>query len=562
MEKGKGRTLGSILTESEIITPNDIEKALAEQRRSGVRFGEALINLEIVTKEDVNWGLSNQFNIPFIRIRTNLIDPEAVRLVPEDIARQYHLVPYLLIDEELTVVVEDPTDKRAVATLEAITGKHLTVGIGLAEDIENALDEIYGSPQPGAAAHEDLVTDLFSEECLETIKADYTGNEFLRCLLVEAEKLSATSVHFEAKREGVNVRLRVMGQIRSAAQLSRAWARGILQRIKTDLTYSERRPGLLEGYYYRADNEHQTIYHASFAESQHGESATLINITTRTFPESLSQIKTDPDTLADLQTLLAHRHGLLVVAGPDGADRYQLLKLILREMQADLRETVLVGRLPWFADTDYIHLRPQSSRWEDILDALEVGLSQEPDLLLVEDLTQKRLFNAALRAALGSVYLFSKLGFSTTTSAMEFMLEIAESRSLLTMATRGLVTCACVRKLCPHCKVKDKRLPLAGRTLGVKKDQLNDIAGIKENGCEQCHNTGYAESQILLEVLPFTEQLTVLLKSTAGIDQIKPKLNELIKTTIIDQAKKLVLTGEVGLDDFISLMGIHGDGTD
>ena len=63
MEKGKGRTLGSILTESEIITPNDIEKALAEQRRSGVRFGEALINLEIVTKEDVNWGLSNQFNI-------------------------------------------------------------------------------------------------------------------------------------------------------------------------------------------------------------------------------------------------------------------------------------------------------------------------------------------------------------------------------------------------------------------------------------------------------------------------------------------------------------------
>ena len=99
MDQGKGRALGAILAESEMITPADIEQALAEQRRTGVRIGEALVNLGIVSAEDVRWGLAQQLNIPFVRVRSELVDPEAVRAVPEDVARRHRLVPYLLIGD-------------------------------------------------------------------------------------------------------------------------------------------------------------------------------------------------------------------------------------------------------------------------------------------------------------------------------------------------------------------------------------------------------------------------------------------------------------------------------
>jgi hypothetical protein len=92
-QQWKGRALGAILFDSKMVTQDDIERALAEQQASGLRFGEALVKLGIVSDEDVHWGLSHQMNLPFVRLQVEAIDPEAVRLVPGDFARRTGCCP-------------------------------------------------------------------------------------------------------------------------------------------------------------------------------------------------------------------------------------------------------------------------------------------------------------------------------------------------------------------------------------------------------------------------------------------------------------------------------------
>ena len=145
-DRMKGQALGAILLQSQIVTPEQIERALAEQARTGRRLGEVLMDLGIVSAEDVRWGLSQQQAYSFVRVRAEAVDPEAIRLVPADVARRLLVVPFLAVGDELTVVMDDPTNRAAIAELAEITGRQIVVSIGLPDEIRAALDACYGRP--------------------------------------------------------------------------------------------------------------------------------------------------------------------------------------------------------------------------------------------------------------------------------------------------------------------------------------------------------------------------------------------------------------------------------
>ena len=113
----KKGSLGEILSACNIITENDISAALEEQGRSGVRLGEALITLGIVTQEDIDWALSNQLDLPYIRLKVEMIDPDAIKLVPATIARKFNLIPLIKAGSELNIAVSDPLNKAAITAV-------------------------------------------------------------------------------------------------------------------------------------------------------------------------------------------------------------------------------------------------------------------------------------------------------------------------------------------------------------------------------------------------------------------------------------------------------------
>src|SRR5512134_3826505 len=101
-------SLGDILFRCQIISEDDIRAALDEQQASGCRFGEALVKQGVVTQEDIDWALSNQLNIPYVRLKPAMVDQGAVALVPAPLARQHNLIPLIATGDEISIAIADP----------------------------------------------------------------------------------------------------------------------------------------------------------------------------------------------------------------------------------------------------------------------------------------------------------------------------------------------------------------------------------------------------------------------------------------------------------------------
>jgi len=109
----KQGSLGSILFTCQIISEDDIAAALEEQKKTGCRFGEALVTLGIVTQEDIDWALSNQLNIPYVRLKPDMVDRAAVQLVPAETARQFNLIPLIRAGDEISIAIGTRSTRQA-----------------------------------------------------------------------------------------------------------------------------------------------------------------------------------------------------------------------------------------------------------------------------------------------------------------------------------------------------------------------------------------------------------------------------------------------------------------
>ena len=180
-EKIKKGSMGAILSACNIIDEDDITAAMEEQRRSGARFGEALINLGIVTQEDIDWALSNQLDIPYIRLKVDMIDPDAVRLVQAATARKFNLIPLIKAGNELSIAIADPLNRAAIEAVEQQTGCQVNISVALVREIREMIAACYGSNENEQLGFE---SSAFSEKALEAINGDVSGAKLLDYLLV------------------------------------------------------------------------------------------------------------------------------------------------------------------------------------------------------------------------------------------------------------------------------------------------------------------------------------------------------------------------------------------
>jgi len=173
-------TLGAILYNSRIISETDITAALEEQQRSSCRFGEALVTLGIVTQEDIDWALSNQLDIPYIRLKQEMIAPEALSLLPGRLCRIHQLIPLICAGDELSIAIADPLNKEAVTAAAEASGCRINLSVALVREINAMLDLCYGLPK------EDLLgfsSELLTPEQLASINADSSGQQLINSLL-------------------------------------------------------------------------------------------------------------------------------------------------------------------------------------------------------------------------------------------------------------------------------------------------------------------------------------------------------------------------------------------
>ncbi len=541
-DKWKGRALGAILFETQMITQDDIERALDEQKNTGQRFGEALVSLSIVTMEDVHWGLSHQLDVPFVRIRRDLIDGDAVRLVPEVVARRHNVLPYLLIDDELTVVIDDPTNLQAIAELTELTDKRIIMGVGLAEEITAALDDVYGKIGVGERVP-DIAGKWFSPEEAQTLTADHTGAAFVTALLAKAVLENADEIHFDPG-EPVKVWVRCGDAVvKDVAVIGPSWMLLVTRHIQKMLRHTNSRENILEGFF-EFDADGPTRYHVALVDTFGGATITMTRLSG---PEPAPRLA---DTVHDfdrhgphLERLWSNHGGLVVIVGTNSPRTKDFMRMLVEAAVGEDRKAVHVGHSPFLAGEAYIRLRPTPDDNRAHLESIEAALALAPDVLVVDSLMDPPFFNACLREAAGGKLVIGLLSLSSLTAAMEFMIDTADSRVVLTEALRGLVSFVNLDLLPIEGREPDDCAEQAAELFDISPSEL--AGAVLMRGLPEHRRRTH---RALISVLPCDEELGALIKSGASRSRLAELADSTLRLPIRESVKQMLLAGDIELD--------------
>ena len=382
------KTIGSILLDVELVTPEDIERALELQKQTGHRLGEVLVNLGVVSDDDIRWALAEQLNLPYVNIRKDQIDLEVATMIPEKLARRYHVIPILKIDDELTVVVDDPLNTTIIKDIEAITRCRVKISLGRTSDIMLAIDEIYGGAEEDFQKKQEMppqfLSAWFVEDDIQGILNDPSGHALLQSVLANAFAHAVSRIYFQPGFQTGYISYRVHGVIRPQIQLGKEWYSIALFRLKISAGFdlsTARQPQYREFSYWEhlvgknaPAYEEQVKLAVSIFPTTAGESAVLhvINKSVKTLAE-LAPATAFPAfqqrellAISDLKTTLAHlKAGGIFLAGSPYADKITTLYSLLQEVDPVRKNIVTLEAYTEYGTDQYAQIRYFSGNpWE------------------------------------------------------------------------------------------------------------------------------------------------------------------------------------------------------
>ncbi|MDR7584361.1 MAG: hypothetical protein QN158_02075 [Armatimonadota bacterium] len=447
--------LGEILVSAGLVTPEQITAALAIQRETGERIGEVLLRQGWISEDDLAWALSNHLGFPYVFLTPEIIDPDAVRLLPEEVLRTHRVVPILRFERELTLGMVDPTDEEAVETVRRLTGLEVKRALVRPANLSAVLGRLFHRRDGESAGGEGVSA----------------ARQFLRFHLVQALQQDATEMYVDPAADS---RVALAYRIRGVAVGRPAILRELYEDILTDLRGETGLADSGQGSFTTRLGQSTLTVEVTLTPTRWGTAAALVLHPLREAPpalEALGVAPLDPPPVG---------RGLVLVACPDPRARRAVLHALAAARAPARLVCVEAVATVDYPRTPHIVLGPGMQARSRYARAVAEGRALGPDLLLVDDLPTRGARRAALEAAGGTLVLAGDAS-PTAAAALERCAR-ARSRSAVLALVQGVLLVRPVRLLCPVCGGRGERA--GGR------------------GCDACLFTGFSEERLLSAYAP------------------------------------------------------------
>jgi type II secretory ATPase GspE/PulE/Tfp pilus assembly ATPase PilB-like protein len=543
----KEGSIGAVLFKSKIITEPELRAALEAQKVSGCRIGEALVRLGAVTQEDIDWALSNQLNIPYVRLKKeNLHDPSVAR-VPGELARRYQLFPLFLSGNELSVAMADPLNQEAIDALSRVTGCQVTISVGLIREIREMQDLAYG-PDAGVA---DLgfSSALFSAKALDSINADISGGTLLNHLLLRVVQQKYASLSLQPMGDQVALLARTGGQSAEIGRLRITYYDQLTARVRR-LAKLPPEAGLsccgVLSFLWQGK---RIPFQAFLMGGEGGEYLTLKLQISAPQLEELSDLRLAPSKRADLRALAESHDGLILISQRDAEERCHLIDLFLDACPTDDRTVVLVGARLGRGKKRFPRIPVSRDEADGTALTIAAVLEHDPDLLVIEDVTGVTAFIAASKAVLRGKLVLAGMAFSDKGSVLKQLLYLHQKNYLIPTQLKGIISCKAVLILCPACK--ERYQPAAEELAAVR---LPNHGGeyFRPRGCPECDHTGYSGRRYLLDVIRFDQGLRDAFERLRKSSEIVSFMKDNGYRGITEEGALLLERGEISPGEFVA----------
>jgi type IV pilus assembly protein PilB len=506
--------LGEILVASGVLTPAQLEQALARQR-----LGTTVVGMRLSTEEDIAAALAQQLGLETVDLVEVGPDPAAVRRVPRTLAERHEVLP-LHVDGRghLVVAMSDPTDVVAMDDLKltsGLAGVRAVVSTGTA--VTAALRRAYGSDEAAldmfAPSPDETSTAAEDTEDVSTVSdGDEPIIRLVNALLTDAVASRTSDVHVEPERDHVRVRFRIDGLLREKMRVPRHIGPALVSRLKimSSLDIAERRRPQDGRAMIRVEGQDVDV-RVSTMPTMFGETIVLRLLHKQAEKLRLGDLGMATDVREQLETALTRPQGLILLTGPTGSGKTTTLYAALSQLSEPTRN-VLTLEDPIEYHLEGINQTQVNPRIDlTFARGLRTILRQDPDVVMVGEIRDRETAELAMEASFTGHLVLSTLHTNDAPSTILRLADLGVDRFLIGSSLLLVAGQRLCRNVCPQCREPATPDESVLHRLGLAREDLDGARLVAGAGCQVCERTGYLGRTALLEMLQVTTEMRELI---------------------------------------------------
>lgn len=526
--------LGELLVRNNIITKEQLVKALDEQRTSGgqQRLGSILVKNGLVAEPDLTTFLSKQYGVPSINLSEFEADMAVVKIIPADVAQKYQIVPVNRAGSTLIIAMADPSNIFAIDDIKFMTGYNVEVVVASESSIKAAIDKYYDQSASLADVMNDLEMDdleVVGEDdevdvsSLERATEDAPVVKLVNLILTDAIKKKASDIHIEPYERTFRVRYRIDGVLYEVMKPPLKLKNAITSRIKimADLDIAERRLPQDGRIKIKMGGGQDMDYRVSVLPTLFGEKVVLRLLDKSNLQLDMTKLGYESAALSYFKEAIHKPFGMVLVTGPTGSGKTVSLYSALSELNKTT-ENISTAEDPVefnFAGINQVQMH------EDIgltfAAALRSFLRQDPDIIMIGEIRDFETAEIAIKAALTGHLVLSTLHTNDAPATINRLLNMGVEPFLVASAVNLITAQRLARRVCSECKAVEEIPIQALIDAGVPPEEAPEYVCYRGSGCAKCNNTGYKGRVGFYQVMPMLEEIRELILNGANTAEIK-----------------------------------------
>jgi type IV pilus assembly protein PilB len=564
--KPQHKRLGDLLIEAGLISAEQLERAVAEQRRTGKLLGATLVHMGVIQERDLLEHLQHQLGLPLVDLARISVDEQAIQRVQEDVSRRYNALPIEIEGRStLIVAMSDPLNVSALEDLRFHSGMFIKPVLAPAAEIQEAIGRFYHMDTSVNEVIQNIINRDEDEvsitavveneqaQAIDDLIREAEGRPIVRLtnwLMHTAIQERASDVHIEPQDRDLIVRFRVDGLLHEFQRLPK-WTNGaIVSRIKvlSNLDIAEKRQPqdgrlMIEVEGRRVDMRVSTL------PVTNGEKVVIRIVDQNRTQVALGDLGMTEDDLETVKRFLARPQGIVLVTGPTGSGKTTLLYSGLRHIQHVTKNIVTVEDPVEFQIAGINQVQVDEKAKKTFPNSLRAILRQDPDVIMIGEIRDKETAQIAFRASVTGHLVLSTVHTNDAAGAVTRLVDLGLEPFMVASSLVGVVSMRLVRTLCPRCKEPYEASAahvgrIHGRTGGDESLTLH-----RGRGCPHCLGTGYHGRTGIFEVLAVDDTIRGLVTQNAPDSAIRQAAIEAGMRTIGEDGLKKVLGGATTLDE-------------
>jgi len=521
-DKSSKKSLGEMLVEENLLTQEQLESTLALQRQQGGKLNDILIKQGLVKAETLAVMLSIHLNLPLIDLKRHAIQPQALRLIPEDMARKHTLIPLDIVNDSLMVVMADPEDIHTIEDLKAQAKMRVEVALGVRSDIERAININYrssGAIENNVSKFAPDPEDKLDDTPILTARTPIA--ETIDLLVAQAVRDRASDVHVEPQEDRLRIRYRIDGILHDMFSFPLSIHMPLVSRIKilAEMDISEqRRPQ--DGQFSVKLGDNEVDIRVATMETPYGERVTLRILDKSLALFTLSELGFLPGILKRYKAMLKSPIGMLLVSGPTGSGKTTTLYASINELDRNERNIMTIEDPIEYNFLDINQTQVNNKAGITFASGLRAIMRHDPDVILVGEIRDTDTVTTAVQSALTGHLVLSSIHANDAVGVLSRLMDLGVEPASISSTLIGVIAQRMVRRICPNCRAPYQ--PTKEEILAFNREIEQEVSIFYSgSGCNLCANTGYRGRTGIFEFLIMSEDIKKMLRSNTGSIDIR-----------------------------------------